>query len=136
LQLKLPFTDYLNGVTWFISSLLVMKIILSICNKYKIGKYIIILLMIITGLFYVVNEFYLFVTTLTPVSFTKCFPFFFLGYYCRQKKLISEKVHKKDIAFCIGGLLVGSITYMYVRQKISIPYILKEQKLRAFTRTT
>ncbi len=121
LQLKLPFTDYLNGVTWFISSLLVMKIILSICNKYKIGKYIIILLMIITSLFFIVNEFYLFVKTLTPVSFTKCFPFFFLGYFCRQKKLISEKVQKKDIAFCIGGLLIGSITYIYVRQKISIP---------------
>jgi len=68
-----------------------------------------------------VNEFYLFVKTLTPVSFTKCFPFFFLGYFCRQKKLISEKVQKKDIAFCIGGLLIGSITYIYVRQKISIP---------------
>lgn len=121
LQIKLPFTDYLNGVTWFISSLLVMKIILSICNKYKIGKYVIFFFVILTGLFYIVNEFYLFVSTLTPVSFTKCFPFFFLGYYCRQKKLISENVQKIDIAFFIGGLLIGAITYTFVRQKYSIP---------------
>ena len=121
LQLKLPFTDYLNGVTWFISSLLVMKIILSICNKYKIGNYIIIFLIIATGLFYIVNEFYLFVSTLTPVSFIKCFPFFFLGYYCRQKELISEKSKKSDIAFCILCLIIGVITYAFIRQKYSIP---------------
>jgi fucose 4-O-acetylase-like acetyltransferase len=121
LQLKTPYSDYLNGVTWFISSLLVMKILFSICNKYKIGKYIIILLMIATGLFYIINEFYLFVSTLTPVSFTKCFPFFFLGYYCKQKKFISEKPQKKDMAFCLGGLLIGATTYTIVITKYSIP---------------
>ena len=35
LQIKTPFNDYLNGVTWFIAALFMMKIILSTCNKYK-----------------------------------------------------------------------------------------------------
>jgi fucose 4-O-acetylase-like acetyltransferase len=121
LQIKTPYTDYLNGVTWFISSLLVMKITLSICNKYKFGKYIIVLLMLVTAIFYVINEFYLFVSTLTPVSFVKCFPFFFLGYFSRQKGIISEECHRKDIATCIGGLLLGAITYTIVRERYSIP---------------
>ena len=41
LQIKTPFNDYLNGVTWFIAALFMMKIILSICNKYKKGEYVI-----------------------------------------------------------------------------------------------
>ena len=120
LQIKLPFTDYLNGVTWFISALLVMKIILSICNRYKIGKYILIFIALATALFYIVNEFYLFISTLTPVSFVKCLPFFCLGYFCRQKNIIPEKSQRNDIIFCIGGILIGIIIYTIVRERYSI----------------
>ena len=121
LQIKTSYNDYLNGVTWFIAALVVMKVILSICNKFKLGNYIILLLAIITAIIYPVNEFYLYISTLTPVSFTRCFPFFILGYYCRQINIISEKVHKNDIVFCIAGLLVGIISYTIVRQKYNIP---------------
>lgn len=121
LQIKLPYTDYLNGVTWFVSSLLVMKIILSVCNKYRAGIFIISFLGIASALFYIVNEFNLYVSTLTPVSFTKCFPFFILGYYCRQKELISENVMKNyDVIYCIVGLLIGVITYTIARQRTGI----------------
>lgn len=121
LQIKTPFNDYLNGVTWFIAALFMMKIILSICNKYNMGKYVINLLVIITALFYIANEFNLYITGLIPVNFTRCFPFFILGYYCRQKNYISEKVKKNDIAICIVGLLIGVISYTIVRHGHNIP---------------
>lgn len=121
LQFKTPYNDYLNGVTWFIAALIVMKIILSICNKYKIGEYIILFLTIITAFFYIVNEFYLYVSTLTPINFTKCFPFFILGYYCRKKNLISEKIQRTDFVYSIAGLLIGIISFTIARQANSIP---------------
>lgn len=120
LQIETTYNDYLNGVTWFIAALLVMKIILSICNKYKNGKYIILLFTILSTLFYINNEFNLYVSTLTPISFAKCFPFFILGYYCRKKNIISEKVQKNDIVFCIIGLIIGIISYTIVRQASTI----------------
>ena len=121
LQIKTPFNDYLNGVTWFIAALFMMKIILSICNKYKKGKYVIYLLVIITALFYIANEFNHYISGLIPVNFTRCFPFFILGYYSRQKKLISEKVQKGDIAISIAGLLIGITAYSIVRHRYNIP---------------
>ena len=116
LQIKTPFNDYLNGVTWFIAALFMMKIILSTCNKYKKGEYIIYLLVIITASFYIVNEFNHYIPGLIPVNFTRCFPFYIIGYYCRQKKYFSDKVQKNDIVICIAGLLIGIISYTIVRQ--------------------
>ena len=121
LQIKTPFNDYLNGVTWFIAALFMMKIILSTCNKYKKGEYVIYLLVIITALFYIVNEFNLYISGLIPVNFTRCFPFFILGHYCRQKDLISEKIHKNDVLICITGLLIGIISFTIVRHRDNIP---------------
>lgn len=114
LQIKTPFNDYLNGVTWFIAALFVMKIILSSCNKYKIGKYVILVLVILIAIFYIANEFHYYVSGLIPVNFTRCFPFFILGYYCRRKNYISEKVQKNDIAICIAGVFIGIISYIIV----------------------
>lgn len=121
LQIKTPFNDYLNGVTWFIAALFMMKIILSTCNKYKIGKYVIYLLVIITALFYIVNEFNLYISGLIPINFSRCFPFFILGHYCRQKNYIPEKVQKNDIAICIACLLIGVLSFTIVRYRYNIP---------------
>ena len=121
LQIKTPFNDYLNGVTWFIAALFVMKTILSICNKYKKGEYVIFVLVIITAMFYIANEFHLYTSGLIPVNFTRCFSFFILGYYCRRKNYISEKVQKNDIAISITGLIIGIISYTIVRHKYSMP---------------
>ncbi len=121
LQIKAPFNDYLNGVTWFIGALFIMKIILSTCNKFRKGEYVIYLLVIATALTFITNEFYHYISELIPVNFTRCFPFFILGYYCRQKNFISEKAQKNDIAFCIGGLLIGIISYTVVRHGYNIP---------------
>ena len=76
LQHKTAYYESLNGVTWFIVSLLIMKIILAICNKYKKGGLFIILLSICTTCFYIVNEAYRFVIDLPFVGFTKCCAFF------------------------------------------------------------
>ena len=121
LQIKTPFNDYLNGVTWFIAALFMMKIILSICNKYKKGEYYIYLLVIITALFYIANEFNFYLSGLIPVNFTRCFPFFILGHYCRQKNYISEKVQKKDIVICIAGLLIGVLSFTIVIHRYNTP---------------
>lgn len=99
--------ETLNGVTWFIASLFGYKLILSICNKIKYGHIIIALLIVITTVMYVHNQFYLYITDLTPVGFIKCLPFYFFGYYSRQYELISPTSQKKD---GLIGLLCMSVS--------------------------
>ena len=115
LQFCTPFSESLNGVTWFIAALLVMKIILSICNKYKYGNIFLSLLSIIAANIYITNEYYRFYIDLPFVGFMRCLPFFLIGHVCRQKKYISEESHRKDIYFCIAGFFISHITYSYER---------------------
>lgn len=96
LQSNSEFYEPLNGVTWFIASLFGYKLILSICNRVKNGYVVIILLILITAILYVHNQFHLYITDLTPVGFIKCLPFYFFGYYSKQYKLISTTVQKND----------------------------------------
>ena len=72
-------------------------------------------------MFYIANEFNYYLSGLIPVNFTRCFPFFILGHYCRQKNFISEKVQKNDILICIIGLLIGITSFTIVRHRYNIP---------------
>lgn len=115
LQFKTPISDDLNGVTWFIGALLLMKIILSICNKYKYGMIAMSLLVFIIASIYIVNEHYRLYTALPFVGFIRCLPFFYLGYVCKHKHIISEKPKQKDIYICIVGITISMITYTFER---------------------
>ena len=96
-QIETPISLYLNGVTWFIAALLIMKIILSMCNKCKYGFFYISIIVLLCAIAYIINEQYRFATGLTIVGFMKCFPFFIIGFLCKQKKWITPKTHQRDI---------------------------------------
>lgn len=120
LQHETIYYESLNGVTWFIESLLIMKIILAICNRIKMGKYFIILFAIATTCFYIINEFYRFITDLPPVGFTKCCAFYYLGYYCKRRNIISERQQERDSYICILGIITSIILYSIIRNGCSI----------------
>ena len=115
LQANSELYETLNGVTWFIASLFGYKLILSICNKIKYGHIVIILLIAITTVIYVHNQFYLYITDLTPVGFVKCLPFYFFGYYSKQYKLISTTAQKND--GLIGFFCLCVSTFIYFIEK-------------------
>lgn len=115
LQHKTAYYESLNGVTWFISSLLIMKLILTICNKYKYGRLTIRMLIIFDALLYITNEHYRFITDLPFVGFTRCFPFYFIGHFCKQKCIIAENPRNNDWIICLGGFGISLITYTILR---------------------
>ena len=120
LQHETVYYESLNGVTWFIESLLLMKIVLAICNKHRRGVFYIILFSLSTTCFYIINEQYRFVTDLPPVGFTKCCAFFYLGYFCKRKKVISENYRKQDLFICIFGIACSLVFYSIFRNDNSI----------------
>ncbi len=114
-QIETPISLYLNGVTWFIAALLIMKIILSVCNKCKYGFLYISIIVLLCVISYIVNEQYRFTTGLTTVGFMKCFPFFIIGFLCKQKKWITPKTHQRDIIICFGGIITSLTIYSIER---------------------
>ena len=106
----------LNGVTWFLIALLMMKIILSICNKYKYGLYFYFVLSITCAVFYVYNEFYRFTTDLVPVGFAKCVPFYLLGYLSKERKLLPTICRKYDWITCVI-CITSSLAFYQLRRE-------------------
>lgn len=106
----------LNGVTWFLIALLMMKIILSICNKYKYGLYFYFVLSITCAVFYVYNEFYRFTTDLVPVGFAKCVPFYLLGYLSKEWKLLPTICRKYDWITCVI-CITSSLAFYQLRRE-------------------
>ncbi len=115
LQHETPYYESLNGVTWFISSLLIMKILLSISNKYHC-KAALTIIVILDAFLYIINEHYRLVTDLPFVGFIRCLPFFMLGHLCKQKNIVKDKPQHKDLILCIGGIFISTITYAILRE--------------------
>ncbi len=120
LQHETAYYESLNGVTWFLESLLVMKIILALSNKFKNGKDWIIILMASTSCLFIINENYRFVIDLPPVGFMRCFPFFFIGYFCKKKNLIIKEYQHKDVVLSVGCLAISLIAYNCFRNTSGI----------------
>lgn len=97
LQHSSPYFESMNGVTWFIPSLTIMKLILSLTNHFRLGKYYLFLMVLCTSVFYCFNEYECYIIDLPFVGFIRCFPFFVLRYFCRQIKILPENTNKKRI---------------------------------------
>lgn len=110
----------LNGVTWFLVALLIMKIILSLCNKTKHGSFILFIISILCIFFYIFNEFYRFTIDLVPVGFAKCMPFFLLGNLSKAKNILPTSVHKRDWIICIICFTFSLLFYQLRRNDYDI----------------
>lgn len=119
LQHSTPYYVSLNGVTWFISALLIMKCFLALANHLRYGKYIIILIVLFvlcTASLYCINEYERYVVDLPFVGFIRCFPFFVLGHLCRQKNYLPEKPNlKKDLFMAILCLSASLMIFYFNR---------------------
>lgn len=102
LQHSTPYYESLNGVTWFISALLIMKVFLAISNHFKYGKYILYLMALCIAIFFCVNEYERYFVDLPFIGFVRCFPFFVLGHLFRQKQYLPDSTNtRKDFISAI-----------------------------------
>lgn len=106
----------LYGVTWFLVALFAMKLILSISHLNKHGLLFIILISVSCAVAYVYNEFYRFVTDLTPVGIMKCLPFYILGYYAKIGGYLPTTRLRCDALIGLCCLVLSLIAYHVSRE--------------------
>ena len=112
LQHKTIYYESLNGVTWFISALFIMRLLCAIANKYKHGYLFIFSLFILTTLFYLINEYERFITDLPFVGFIRCYPFFIIGQLSRKRQYFRDiPKKKKDTILALVCLTISILTY-------------------------
>ena len=120
LQHKTIYYESLNGVTWFVSSLLIMKLLLSLCNRYNHGKEILTFIVIFDTFFYIFNECHRYIIDLPFVGFTRCLPFFIIGHICKQKNIIKDKPDNTNWIKCISGIFLSLFTSNLLRGLVGV----------------
>lgn len=113
LQISTAYTDTLNGVTWFVAALLIMKIILAVCNKLKHGRLLIAAIISVCILLYMPNEQYKYETNLLPVGFLKCFPFFCLGYAIKKRLPSLMETNGYNWLWATAGITVSCVLFYH-----------------------
>ena len=116
LQHDSNFSCSLNGVTWFIAALIVMRIILDTIIRWRHGEHLLYLFSILCIVGYTANEHYLATTNLTPIGFMKCFPFYFLGFKLKDSHLMNNTNRENCIKQILIGFVISNICFIVSRQ--------------------
>lgn len=101
LQKNTYFSSSVNGVTWFILALLVMRIIAHLCNRtnHSIRNLTIVALLSIP--LFAINLHEQYVEGLFADGLLKCFSFFILGFITRQFHVLDKVNPKKDFLYSL-----------------------------------
>lgn len=112
-QLDSNFSYQLNGVTWFLISLIIMHWITDMCNKQKNRKGWMLCISIIAMFLYGLNKHSHFAPYLPFHGLVRCIPFFFLGNLLRQSGYLKETNLKKDFFIGIFTLTLSLILFYW-----------------------
>ena len=122
LQIDTCISEPLNGVTWFIAALLIMKFTLAICNNYPKSNFILFASGIIFTILYIINEDYLFTKSLTIIGFMRCYPFFLLGYSSKLQSIHGPANKKYYIIYSVCGICLSIIAFFVNKQTDNLIY--------------
>jgi len=116
LQYESSISCNVNGVTWFLAALLLMRGIFEVSLRWKYGKILLYFLALLCISGYIINEQVLFTKDLTPIGFMKCMPFFLLGFELKGTSIISSTKLSKCISCTLIGFFISQLTFILSRQ--------------------
>ena len=132
-QLDSSFSCQLNGVTWFLISLLIMHWVTDACNRQKNRKAWMLSISIIAMFLYGLNKFAHFAPYLPFHGLVRCMTFFFLGIICKQMAFLKETEFKKDFAIGISSLTISLLLfYWHINEQNHFIHILLYFVLNTF----
>lgn len=125
LQLNSNISCELNGVTWFLPALFLMHLVTDICNRYKYGKTIMILLIIISMILYGANKYFHFAPYITFHGFVRCLCFFFMGNLFMHAGYLKSLNHQKDLLIGTSTLLISiALFYWHIHEDCFVFHII------------
>lgn len=126
LQIDTPVSTSLNGVTWFLAALLVMRIILNVCYRIRWTDFCLITTALLFAVQHVLSGFYHGVGNLFLNGLLFCFPFYVIGHFLRKKSLLERYVVRNNLISALLFHVLGLLLFIYGREYIrgEIVYVL------------
>ena len=107
LQIETSYTSSLNGVTWFLAVLLIIKITLIIIHKKEKTIIVVGFIIITTN---VLNNYFHFARSLTIVGLLESSPFYLLGYLTKKHEILF-KANRNNLITGICLIFLSTIIH-------------------------
>lgn len=118
LQIDTPISCRVNGVTWFLAALLVMRMLMNLFCQYKKAFVFQIISAFFVLIIYDIFQKYNLFNNLFMVGFLKCYPFYVGGYLLKKHLCYSKSslLNNATVALCF--YVISLILYFYPQSDI------------------
>lgn len=113
-QIETPISTPVNGVTWFLASLLVMRIALNVCCRFKHTDRLLILTAAFLLLLNIVSTYNQLFDSLFINGILRCYPFYVFGYFLKKYSLLDRYSLKNHMISAVIYYMLSITFYYYV----------------------
>ena len=117
-QIDTSFSSNLNGATWFLVALLVMRILQNVCYRFSHPKKILVLTSFVMLLLCIVSEYYNMTDSLFVKGFLRCYPFYVIGHFMRIESWLNRYVIRNNFLSAMTYHGLGVMLYIYMSTKV------------------
>lgn len=112
-QIGTPISSVLNGVTWFLVALLLMRITLNICHRFHNPDRLLLWTAIFVALLNIIAVYIHWIDSVSEIGFLHCFPFYIWGYFMKKYSLLSCCQWQNDFISGVFYLVLSIVLYIY-----------------------
>ena len=109
LQIDTPISCSVNGATWFLVALIVMRTTVHFCVKCRHSTLYMILIALLFVILFIINSCYDLFDSLTVAGILKCMPLYLLGFITRKYDVLNNNSTKHNLIYAIAFICISVI---------------------------
>jgi len=109
LQIDTPISCSVNGVTWFLVALIIMRMTVHLCSKSRYSTLYMQLISLFFILFFTINSYYELFDSLLIVDLLKCMPLYVLGFLTRKFSFLNNTPKKNNFIWTILLIFISVV---------------------------
>ncbi len=109
LQIDTPVSCSVNGVTWFLVALMVMRTTVHFCVKSRHSMLNMMLITLLFVILFIINSCYDLFDSLTVVGLLKCMPLYLLGFITHKYDILNNNSTKHNLIYAIAFICISVI---------------------------
>jgi len=109
LQIDTPISSNVNGVTWFLVALIIMRMTVHFCNKSRYSIIYMMLISLLSILFYIITIQYESFDSLTRDGVFKCMPLYLLGFLTRKYNILNKSSFLQSLIWAFILISISAV---------------------------
>ena len=109
LQIDTPISCSVNGVTWFLVALIIMRMIVHFCSKSRYSTFYMIFIALLSVLLFIITSQYESFDSFTRDGVFKCMPLYLLGFITRKHDILNSISPKYNLIWAVLLIFISVV---------------------------